>query len=69
VMRRSVRMPAIGRLTVDLGAPERVEHDSAQAGDVAVVARHQCQAIGQRGRREQAIDNPQRGLIALMRPH
>lgn len=39
---------------------ERVEHFRPQAGNVAVVARHQRQAVGQRGRREQAIESRDR---------
>src|ERR1700736_5955003 len=42
---------------VVLGALERVEHCRTQTGDVAVIARHQRQAIGQRSRREQAVDS------------
>src|SRR5665213_1541557 len=57
MMRRSLRTPPILRSTVVFGALERVEHHRAQTGDVAVIARHQCQAIGQRSRCEQAIDS------------
>src|SRR5450756_1142182 len=39
------------------GALERVEHYRTQTGDVAVITRHQRQAIGQCSRREQAIDS------------
>ena len=39
------------------GDLERIEHCRAQPSDVAIVARHQRQIVGQRGRREQAIDN------------
>src|ERR1700692_1351122 len=42
---------------VVFGALERVEHCRSQTGDVAVITRHQRQAIGQRSRREQAIDS------------
>ncbi len=55
--RRSVRIPPMMRSAAVFGALERVEHRRAKAGDVAVIPRHQCQAIGQRGRREQAIDS------------
>ena len=41
---------------VIFGALERVEHCRTQTGDVAVITRHQRQAIGQRRRREQSID-------------
>ena len=40
--------------------PKRVEHCRAEASDVAIVARHQRQAIGQCGRGEQAIDSRDR---------
>ena len=42
---------AVLRPTVIPGALERIEHRRAQAGDIAIVARYQRQAIGQRGPR------------------
>jgi hypothetical protein len=53
------RQPPILRSTVVFGALERVEHHRAQTGNVAVIARRQRQTIGQRRRRQQAIDSRQ----------
>ena len=42
------------------GVLKRIKHRRAQASDVAIVARHQRQAVDRRGRREQPIDNGNR---------
>jgi hypothetical protein len=39
--RRAIRKPLMLRLMVTFGALERVEYGRAQAGNVAVIARHQ----------------------------
>jgi hypothetical protein len=39
--RRAIRKPLMLRLMVTFGALERVEYGCAQAGNVAVIARHQ----------------------------
>lgn len=40
--------------------PKWIEHQGAEAGDVAIVARHEREAIDHRGRREQAVDDRDR---------
>jgi hypothetical protein len=40
--------------------PKRIEHQGAEASDVAIVARHEREAIGHGGRREQAVDDRDR---------
>jgi hypothetical protein len=37
--------------------PKRIEHQGAEAGEAAIVARHEREAIGHGGRREQAVDD------------
>jgi hypothetical protein len=39
------------------GALKRIEHCRAQAADIAIIACHQRQAIGQRGRGEKAVND------------
>jgi hypothetical protein len=49
--------PLALRLRLTLAAAKRVEHYGANAGDVAIVARHQRWPIGRCLRREQAVDD------------
>ena len=49
------------------GVPERIEHRRPQAGDTAIVASYERQAIGQCGRSEKSITGT--GLMTPMRPH
>jgi hypothetical protein len=53
------RSPAL-RSRAICGVLERIEHCRAQAGDIAIIACHQRQAIGQRGRGEKAVSDRNR---------
>ncbi len=42
------------------GVPKRIEHCRAEASDIAIVACHQSQAVGQCGRGEKAVNDRNR---------
>jgi hypothetical protein len=56
----SIQEPPPLRSTVIFTAPKRIEHHGSKAGDIAIIACHERQAIDHGSRREQAVDDRDR---------
>src|SRR6266436_5271352 len=60
VVRCIIRKSPIPRSTVIFAGPKRIEDNGTKTGEVAIIARHERQAIGHSSRRQQAVDDRDR---------
>ena len=58
--RRVIQEPPTLRSTGIFAVLKWIEHDGSKAGDIAVIACHERQAIDHSGRREQSVDDRDR---------